>query len=431
VTCSTSFGGFAWVAATFADGNTFVFWDSKYVPAFRNGIVLQDNTGTATARNQFIATQLQAQLGTFAPLIYSVGPVTQNGTAYYFDFWSIPSNTYEALASVNSSVAGTINAPLISQQLDSVAAQAATSTFYILSSNALLGTVQSVKVNFGSGYVDVLGVPVPASSNIEITAFNVAAQINSYVSGNVVSASTNDNGVTVALNPNAGISQNGFNLQVNISGDIAVDNTGFVFSGAWANGDTITEVQFDATSAGLVTIFSGSIVWGANDTFVTFASRIATMIRAYCSGAHIPYTASANGASVYISRTVCDSNVPVGTSGSVVTYTTASGTLTPITGILTAPALNLSLSPTAPSIPSFSNGGTSVVVSVITTNGVSPLNFSWTLTGASNLVIASGAGTANINIIALNSNPSSGTLTCLVTDATGAQGIIAATVIRN
>lgn len=438
ITASTSFGGQPWVSTTYTDGNTYVFWGQSYVPAFRNGRVLQDSTLTTVARNQFIAKQLQAQLGSFSPTVFFVGPLTlaADGVNYYFDFWSIPNYTYELDVS-NTSVNGSITSQLVSQQLDSITAVAATTTFYILSCNTG-GQINSVKIKFdGVNWVDVLGVAVPFAGNIEITAFNVAAQINSFSSGNIVSATCTDNGITLTLNPSLGAMQTGLQLQVNISGDVSLDNTGWSISGAWTTGDTITEVQYNSTGSTLVPIFVGSIIFLAGEigNLPTFCARVASLIRAYCVANSLPYTASAFGAAVFISRTVCDSSIPVGTTNSVITYTTASGTITAVSGLSNQPALSVVISPS-----SLDPGGRTdnspytMSASAIANNGTGPYTYAWSITNlklylSASIIISSSATEPTVQITFRGNNGtgiyhgnSSGSLYCTITDSLGLQG---------
>ena len=439
VTCSTSFGGAAWVAATFSDGNTFVYYNGKYIPAFRNGRVLQDSTNTVAARNMFIATQLVNQINSLGSSFTALLPqLATDGVSAQFDMWSVPNYTYTLVTEATSS-AGNLSAAVISQQFDPVTAVAASSSFYILSANAG-GSIQSIKINFGSGWTNILSTPIVFDENVPLTAFNVVSAISNYTSGNIVSASCSDEIITITLDSSQGTAQNGLNLQVNLAGDIAVDNIGFTLSGSWASGDTVTQVLFNYTGSKTTTIYSGTVTYGANDTLITFANNVAAAIRSYCVTNKLPYTASATNGSVYLSRTVCDSSVPIGASGSSVSFTTANGTLTAISGLPALSGVSGVASPTSVYFvfhtdidrygsiqDSYFQTASSFTFSIVIGGGTTPYTYLWSINN-SQMTIQN----ATTNSPTLSWNPVytgssyeiTANLTCVITDATGEQALV-------
>lgn len=223
VNCSTSFGGEPWVAATFADGNTYCFWATNYVPAFRNGLVIQDGTATPQARNLFIATQLRNQLASFSPEIYSVGALTNSGIGYYFDFQSVPSYPFSLVATAVSNTGGTIVAKVVSNQTDGTQGSAAATSFSLLTATAITDTVTSIKVQFnGVNWTEILGATVAWAVDITTMAAAVASQINLFQSGFIDSATSSVGVVSIALDPALGPAQNNLKIQVTTGGNTTI-----------------------------------------------------------------------------------------------------------------------------------------------------------------------------------------------------------------
>jgi hypothetical protein len=220
IKCSTSFGGKPWAVATFADGNSFAYWGSDYVPAFRNGRVLQDNTTTAQTRNRFIAAQLRGQLAAFSPDVFSVGALTASGTGYYFDFSSVPSYPYSVVATAFSPSGGIITATVVSQQLSGTTGTAASSSFTIAGT---VGTVSSIQIKFdGVNWTEVLGATITFATDLTTMAAAIAQQLNTYVSGHVVSAISSGATITITLDSSLGAAQNNLQAQVTAAGGITV-----------------------------------------------------------------------------------------------------------------------------------------------------------------------------------------------------------------
>jgi hypothetical protein len=107
-----------------------------------------------------------------------------------------------------------------------------------------------------------------------------------------------------------------------------------------------------------------------------FVATVATAISSYCLAHSLPYTAFAQGSDLFISRTICNSFVPVGTSGSEVIFDNNSGTAT--VNNSTANTLNVSASPSSINVPQ-GNESKTYNVTVSVSGGTSPYTYLWTL----------------------------------------------------
>ncbi len=373
VTASTSFGGLPWVSATYTDGNTFVFWglQGQYVPAFRNGQVLN---GWST--NQDIATQLANAISQVNLNGYTVGPVLAGvGPAFYFDVTSVPNTSYTLLTSVNSSVAGTISNPIISYNSNGTSGVAATASMIVM--GGATGSVTSIQTSpDGATWTEILGAAVAFDSSNNQTATDIAAQISSYVSDGTFTAGAQNNSVVISGSVAAGAADNGLYLKATTSGDLVLDNVVFAFGGTWGATDDVTNVKYNSTGSTLVEILGSTQTYGSSASLSVFVATVATAISAYCLAHSLPYTAFAQGSDLFISRTICNSFVPVGTSGSEVIFDNNSGTAT--VNNSTANTLNVSASPSSINVPQ-GNESKTYNVTVSVSGGTSPYTYLWTL----------------------------------------------------
>jgi hypothetical protein len=144
---------------------------------------------------------------------------------------------------------------------------------------------------------------------------------------------------------------------------------------------------------------------------------------------------------VYLSRTVCDSSVPIGTSGSSVSFTTANGTLAAISGLPASSGVTGAVIPTSAyfvfnytvktgqvniTTSSWSTAS-SFTFSIVVGGGTTPYTYLWSINN-SQMTIKN----ATTNSPTLSWNPVftgslyeiTANLTCVITDATGEQALV-------
>jgi len=239
IACSTSFGGKAWVAAQFADGNTYIYYDGVIIDDCINGIVKTAAPGVAEDLSMTIAqlaTYIAKQNG------MNVGPIVQTGTEYYFDMWSTAGLAYLLSVivpgvdggeiegfSMNRGT-GKIKTTNISNFISGINGAAATSTFTIVGGTAAQSAViESIQVydNSEGLWREILGVPVAMKFTDSLTSFAnaVAGQIDTYTSGVNLTATSSQGTVTLSFDVSFGATQNESGVRITISGDCCLDNT--------------------------------------------------------------------------------------------------------------------------------------------------------------------------------------------------------------
>ena len=408
VNCSTAFGSGAWVAATYTDGNTFVFWNGNYVAAFRNGRVL-----FGWSSNQDIATQVRNYINSLALTGYSVGAVTSDGSGgYYFNVQSPYGNT-DSWVGVATSAAGTLTPTLVSTGFAPVTAIASSAGFTIAAATG--GSVTGVFTSQDSYVTNLLQATVNFTTTAQQLANDVAASIATNASASVnFTAVASGPTVTVSDKTNAGSTPNGLHLKVVVSGAICIDNIPFNFTSAWASADNVTNIKWDSTGAN-VEILGATITMGSaghvGESLLQYVGRIATQIQTYATTAGA-YTAVALASStptgsvnLFISRTTVTSATSIAAESSAITFTSASGAITnglsggtttttsPMTAVFTGP-------------PSISGTSGIFQVAVVISGGVGTKTYNWTNASYRNnttkpnmivnATVSSGQGTATV-----------------------------------
>ena len=371
VACSTSFGGFAWVAATFADGKTYVYNNGVPVPAFYNGTVLFTADGVGQTKQQ-IAQQLADYIGTVSGL--HVGPVTANGTAFYFDMWSDAGFAYTLTTNVSTG-AGSLQGVNISTFLQGVSAVAANTSF-LITGGSLTGGGGIISITVGG--VEILGVPVLFAGSDDNASFaaKIAGQLSTYASTvNLTTLSTN-NTLTLSYDAALGETPNGTDVVITAVGDCCIDNTVFAF------GQTVLPVT--GFTCNHVTVngvdLLGEVIT-AGVSLSQWVADIAVQIRR--NKAVTGYTANANGTNLVVSRLVLNTaiapptNMAIDVTGAGCFIYDGSGANT-----ITEPPLSLVLSPNpvvsdAQPIVSQTSNLTSITSSAVVKGGTSPYSFSW------------------------------------------------------
>lgn len=413
VLCSTSFGSNAWVAATFADGKTFAFYNGAYIAAWTNGVVLSAWTTQAQ-----VAGVLRAQVASVTG--FNVGVVTSGGSFQFFDMWANAGLDFSIspapLSGGVTSAAGTLTATKISDGTDGVPAVAATSSFQIIAGTT--GTITSVQISTnGSVWTEILGAAVTYITDNTTTAQAIATQINNFISGVAYSAQANLGQVTVVADPSLGATPNGYFLRVTTTGDVCCDNIAFGFVGQVAT-NTCTSVKFNTTGATLLELLSGTVTFAASTTIPIFVAAIAANIRANVA-VNATYTACAIANVLYISRKVATSFVPIGTTGSTTTVSAGSITDNHSGTPVVLMALSLAPSPAVVVVSPFGGGGTITVTATIA-GGVAPYTYHWAGGFNSNITIQ-GSTTSQSALFKLSSGTASASFACTVIDSGGIQ----------
>ncbi len=320
VPVSTSFGGVPWVAATYADGKTFVFEDGAVCSSFRNGIVLSAGT-TLT----IIATHA-------ADVINDLDGFHTSQSAGVIDIWSDAGVDYQISAEVDSSAAGVVAVTKSSDSTDGTAAVGAVGSFTITRSYS--GTeITSVKVNS----VEIIGATVVNTTPL-LTGYGeaahatlVAAAINAYSSSPKYTARASGPTVFIYADPEQGATPNGYVVEVSTFSYV---NTGSphqttISSGSFTLpnvfGTTCSSITVSGYGADLLLL--GPVTY--NTTYSAWLIAIATSIANTGSSTPSPFVADTIGTDgvLYISPSTAKSSDTPAT----ITVTLSAGTITPNT----------------------------------------------------------------------------------------------------
>ncbi|HEY1139940.1 MAG TPA: hypothetical protein VGE88_07005 [Lysobacter sp.] len=301
----TLFNGKVFVAADFADGSQWLYYDGSLVTDWGAGIVRASMTSNdqiaehlrqlVDASPSYVATRSGASVLITGPagVDYAVAAETQDGGG--------TPNQSLTINSLVPPVAGTANVKAVGEFA------------IILGENGAGNYVDQVRVDNGGVYTDLISAPVPFNGTPERTALDVVTAINA---GNAVHgyvASTVYGKVYVGAPESLGASANGRILEVAVKGSIILANGKFAIIGGPAGaGNEITSVAVNGV------IVSTAVAWTTSDAFT--AGAMATNIRVFASNPKM--TAVALGNTVFVSPERVRSNDPdfslvVVTSGNV------------------------------------------------------------------------------------------------------------------
>jgi len=435
VNCSTSFGGNAWVVATFSDGNTYAYYNGTPIYAWYAGTVLRGLEAVDK-----LATILNTNIAAVSG--FHVSTLTTGGGTSYFDFWSDVGLSYAAvigdasgtvtntdyIQSVTSG-SGTLTVQQMFNNVSAVSGVQATGSFWITGGST--GSVTSIKVNS----VTITSGTVNFNTNVTQTAADICSNINSFLSSPDYTASYNSPDGKVAqvvISANVtGTSPNGFVIQVNASGDFCVDNTIIDFSkGSPANGATCTNI----TPAGGANIINGGPPTLAGTNYAQWAADIATNIRAYSGTSG--YTAVAitpvggvSASAVVISKLVRNSNDSI---PATVAVTTSSGTPTDAhsVNVTTNTPINVVLAvPASQTV----GGNQSILESLNVIGGTAPYTYLWFFTDTvGTWSIGSPTAASTTVVFQKGQQPATGsaTLQCRITDSSPAGNTVLSPLIH-
>lgn len=285
VRSSTSYGGLIYALATFADGNTFGYYDGTLVRDFTDGLImahLNTNTKIATAIKEMVnRTGRYTATNPSGTVAEVTGPL---GLAY------------DSL--VDDDSAGTLAVAKVSDPTPPSAARQAIGSFAVIAGSQSAGTNKITKVEVNG--VTITNAAVDWTTSNEVTAGLLAASINLKASTPEYTAEATGNGVTIKALSTDGDSPNNFEVKVTAAGNVCIGKAQFqvMASSGFTNADCF---------AGGVSITGGVIAYTTSPAAT--AAAIATAINAgTSSGATHGYLANATGSIISISKAVTSSN---------------------------------------------------------------------------------------------------------------------------
>lgn len=209
------FDGLLYVIAKFSNNDVIHFYNGAVVADWISGIVraaMIDNSGIATS----LATLIQADTTYVTTVLATVITVEAAvaGTAFAISTFveNVTGGTNDQTAVV----------ALVTPNVPAVPETISTCSFAITagSNSAGVNMVSSIKV---SG-IEILNVAVDWVTSNTVTAANVAAQINTFVSAPEYSATSSGDTVHISAAAGTGATPNGFTVAIDPDGNVAIDN---------------------------------------------------------------------------------------------------------------------------------------------------------------------------------------------------------------
>lgn len=207
------FDGLLYVIAQYDNGDVIHFYNGVVVEDWINGIVtsfMVNNDGIATHLGALVAADATYTTTVLANVITIEAAVA--GTAFTID--TLATNA-------DGGTGPTAVVALVTPNVPGVAETVATCSFAITAgtNSAGVNKVTSIKV---SG-IEVLNVAVDWVTSNTVTAANVAAQINTFVSAPEYSATSSGDTVTISAAAGTGATANAFTVAIDPDGTVAVD----------------------------------------------------------------------------------------------------------------------------------------------------------------------------------------------------------------
>ena len=359
VVASRTFGGAAWVAAKFADGNTYGYYNGVLVPDFISGLILaSENTNT--------------KIGTsFAGLVNATQNYTavDNGNGSVDVFGKAGTNYVETQTVVSAS--GTLTEVESSTGVAPTTGIAAQAQFSIQGGTASAGVNKVTSITVGG--TQCLSGSVNWVTSNSATAAAIASNINGFSATSNYSATQSGNTVTISSTTANGGTANGDVLQVVAAGNVVIGQFSFFLS--LLPGSTTFSTKTYVFANG-VDLTNGGVSWSTD--IPTTCAAIVTAINGY-SG-----TSGYNAFCASGSTTILLSKLTTASNDAPVTITVSPG----VGGQVNyggPPQLTALVSPLAMSFPvtgSFgvvveSPTGVAGPVSVGFSGGIPPYTFSW------------------------------------------------------
>jgi len=219
VVASEVYGGKAWVAAKFADENTYGYYDGSLINDFTSGLILAYLAGN----DGKIATALTALVNRTSGYT-----ATQQGSTGKLDVFSLPGNLYTTAIN-KSSTNGTLAAQLLNNGLASVASVQAAGQFQVVTGSVgATNSITSVKAN----NVELLknSTAILYVTDEATTAAAVAVSISSAAGTHGYYAVAT--GPLVSILPlTGGTSTNGYEIKVTTSGTVCIGTCALTIGG--------------------------------------------------------------------------------------------------------------------------------------------------------------------------------------------------------
>lgn len=318
VITSETFAGLAWVAAQFADGNVYSYYNGALIVDFVSGLILAYQAGSDSKIAAFI-TQLINLTASYT--------ATQRGSTNALDIFSLPGNLYTTTV-LTESVKGTLTAQLLNNGLPNLAGLQSIGQFQIVSgTNGVPNFISAVKVNG----VNILkgGISIAFGTTVNDTANAVANSINSNAATSGFFAVAQSN--IVIIQPLAGgTSTNGYVVSVTAAGNVCIGNCSFQIGG-------------DST-VGMTSILSSSVL--ATTTGRYHLTTVCTLV----IGVH----------NFLVGEVVTVSGMGTPSGGSSADYNGAGKTLTAVGATTISYASSRSFTEASAGAPTADTGGTVV-----------------------------------------------------------------------
>lgn len=284
IAASTVYENKPWVAATFADGKTFCYYDGALIEAFRNGLILDGLTSTEDVAEHIkdVIDSLPNILATRSGSAITISG--EGGAQYTLD---ISATTPENLA-INHINDGSLGVPGVE----------GTGLFRIVY-GAVGGEITAIKVN----EVNIIDptIPIPFDTSTDITVAAVATAINTYVPSVAnLDYKANNEGNTVFIKALASVGDdaNTFVVEVTVSGPMVLGECAFRL-----NGNGVADVIDTITNPSAVDLLDGNPVPWATSNDV-WAANTATAINDNAAD----YVATSNGNILYIGKKITRSD---------------------------------------------------------------------------------------------------------------------------
>jgi hypothetical protein len=312
VAFSDQYRGKAVVFATYADGNTYGYYDGTLMYDFVDGNVaswLDTNDKIAQAIEAMIDRTTEYSATRSTNTVQITGPLGQG---------------YDTATNENST-SGTLTALKDSDPTNPIVARQAIGSFEVVAGSASAGTNEITNIEVGAAagpFVAIISsTDIDWTTSNEITASAIATAINAHTSSPEYTAEANGAVVTIKAAASVGDTPNDFVVRVSAAGNFCVGKAHFQVINAVGAGFSCTGVYISG-----INILTGTITWAS--TTAQLATDIVANINTNTTGgtAH-GYLACAIGSNIFVSKAVTRSddaylpiyfttNLAAGTSGS-------------------------------------------------------------------------------------------------------------------
>jgi hypothetical protein len=297
---SWTYGGLIYALATYADGNTFGFYNGTLARDFTDGLIMAHmNTNVKIAKA--ITEMFNRSEDYTATQLANPNDHKTNATGPLGESFS---------TSVLDDSAGTLAGDKVSDPTAATEARQAIGSFQIIAGSYSAGTNKITKVEIGpsgGAFVEITNAAVDWTNSNEFTAALLAASINTKSSTPEYTAEATGATVTIKALPADGDASNNYVVRVTAAGDVCVGKVQFQIQRALTFNITALMIngvdQLIDTSAGDIDV--------TVDNIATAAAAIAAAINANTTaGQARGYVANATGSVISIAKAVTRSDDP-------------------------------------------------------------------------------------------------------------------------